>query len=585
MCGIVGVATRWPNPAASQQAKEMLKNLEHRGRDGDGFFSCEMGALGHTRLAILDQSGGDQPFFLDNLVFVGNGEIYNYIELKQDLPGIAFKTGSDMEPILHLYQRYGLDFVTHLRGMFAMAIYDQAKKELILARDPFGIKPLYYTQTTAGFFFASEILPLLNVGVASRDLSPEHVEDLLQLRFTTGRETPFREIKRVLPGEVIRVCEGGIVNSQIRTVPIWKPVTPMEPDEALTLLNQHLEESVKLHLRCDAPYGLFLSGGIDSATLLYLMGNLTGKPVQTFTVTFPESAKHDEGVQAKTVAEACGAHHHEIPFTEADFWELLPRVAQLADDPFLDYAALPTYKMAAAAKAEGMKVMLCGEGADELLAGYRRYQKAAWPSWLGGRLFKRHGNFSKTALLRHPTDHWKQTLQKTLKSLQEIRLTSLQQAQGVDAKTWLPHNLLNRLDRCLMSQGLEGRTPFLEPQLSSFLFSLPDTLKLRHGYRKWILREWLKDRLPQARPFAKKQGFTYPAETWILKQGERLGDLLANHPAIQAICFPDEVRTLFKSKAKHHGFLAWSLLFYALWYRYHIQNLPLEGTVWELLKA
>lgn len=583
MCGIVGVATRWPNPQVCQQTKEMLKNLEHRGRDGDGFFSCETGALGHTRLAILDQAGGDQPFFLDDLVFVGNGEIYNYVELKQDLPGIDFKTGSDMEPMLYLYQRHGLDFVKLLRGMFAIAIYDQAKKELILARDPFGIKPLYYTQTATGFFFASEILPLLNIGVAARDLSPEQVEELLQLRFTTGAETPFRDIKRVLPGEVIRVCEGGIVNAQIRTVPLWEPAKPVEPDVALKELDHHLAESMKLHLRCDAPYGLFLSGGVDSATLLYLMGKLTGKAVETFTVTFPESAKHDEGPQAKAVAQACGANHHEIPFTEADFWELLPKIAQLADDPFLDYAALPTYKMAGVAKAKGMKVMLCGEGADELLAGYRRYQKASWPSWLGGRVFRKQGNFSKTRILRHPTDHWKQRLQETLQTLNVPSLTRLQQAQGMDIKTWLSCNLLNRLDRCLMVQGLEGRTPFLEPVLSSFLFSLPDKLKLHQGYRKWILRQWLKERLPQARPFAKKQGFTYPAETWVLKQGEKLGNLLATHPAIEAICFPDEVRMLFKTNAKHNGFLAWSLLFYALWYRYHIRNLPMEGTIWELL--
>jgi asparagine synthase (glutamine-hydrolysing) len=226
--------------------------------------------------------------------------------------------------------------------------------------------------------------------------------------------------------------------------------------------------------------------------------------------------------------------------------------------------------------------LLCGEGADELLAGYRRYRKASWPWWLGGRVMRKRGNFSETALLRHKSEGWKNSLQNALQNCEG--LTKLQCAQSIDCKAWLPSNLLNRLDRCLMAHGLEGRTPFLEPKLSAFLFGLPDSLKLHKGHHKWLLRIWLEANLPEARPFAKKQGFTFPAEAWVLKQGKPLGELLAKQPGIQELCVPEEVRALFESSSKKQGFLAWSLLLYALWHRKHVLGLSLEGgNVQELL--
>ncbi|MGL4426584.1 MAG: asparagine synthase (glutamine-hydrolyzing) [Alphaproteobacteria bacterium] len=582
MCGIVGAIAKRQKSLDLERVRDMLGCLQHRGPDGEGFFASDTAALGQTRLAIIDHTGGKQPFFLDHLTLVANAEIYNYQELKQLLSEASFKTESDIEPLLFLYRRYGLDFVKLLRGMFALAIYDRTKGELILARDPFGIKPLYYAETPAGFFFASELQALLKAGVASRELDPEMQEELLQLRFTVGRDTPFKEIKRVLPGEVLRVYEGVIVASHIRTIPLFTPAAPLEDAEAFSLLDKHLDESVRLHLRSDVPYGLFLSGGVDSSTLLALMHRITPQPVQTFTTVFPESPKHDESAYARATAQVCGANHHEVPFTEADFWEFLPRVVDVVDDPFLDYSALPTYKMASVAKAHGIKVILCGEGADELLAGYRRYRKASWPWWLGGRIMRQRGNFSKTALLRHQTEGWKASLQSALQTGEG--LSNLQRSQGIDCKTWLPSNLLNRLDRCLMAHGLEGRTPFLEPKLSAFLFGLPDSLKLRKGHHKWLLRTWLEANLPEARPFAKKQGFTFPAEAWVLKQGKVLGELLAKQPGIQELCVPEEVCTLFGSSSKKQGFLAWSLLFYALWHRKHVLGLSLEGgSVRELL--
>jgi asparagine synthase (glutamine-hydrolysing) len=588
MCGIVGAMAKRQGPLDLKQVREMLSCLQHRGPDGEGFFSSETAALGQTRLAIIDRAGGKQPFFLDHLALVANAEIYNYQELKQQLPEVAFKTESDIEPLLYLYRRYGLDFVKLLRGMFAFAIYDRTRQELILARDPFGIKPLYYADTPTGFFFASELQALVNAGVASRELDPATQEELLQLRFTVGRETPFKEIKRVLPGEVLRVCEGVIVASHIRTAPLFTASAslsaPLEETEALSLLDKHLEESVRLHLRSDVPYGLFLSGGVDSSVLLTLMHCITPQPVQTFTTVFPESPKHDESAYARATAQACGADHHEVPFTEADFWAFLPRVVEVVDDPFLDYSALPTYKMASVVKAHGIKVILCGEGADELLAGYRRYRKALWPWWLGGRILRKRGNFSKTSALRHRGEGWKVSLKKALQSLDLQGFTDLQQAQGIDCKAWLPSNLLNRLDRCLMAHGLEGRTPFLEPQLSAFLFALPDSLKLRKGHHKWLLRRWLEANLPEARPFAKKQGFTFPAEAWVLKQGKALGELVAKQPGIQELCVPEQVTALFGSTSKKQGFLAWSLLFYALWHHKHVLGLSLEGgSVQDLL--
>lgn len=582
MCGIAGWMSKKEEPFTEGLLEGMLDALDHRGPDGRGTHFVHATALGHQRLSIIDVEGGRQPLCHEHLSLVVNGEIYNYLELKKTFPDTSFQTASDCEPLLFLYQRFGLDFVKNLRGMFAFALYDAQKKELILARDSFGIKPLYYTQLPEGFFFASEISAFLKTGLISRKLYLAKREELLQLRFTTGKETLFEGVYRLLPGETLRVYDGAVVSAHIRIPAPLMSYASLEESEALPLLEDALRESTKLHLRSDVPYGLFLSGGIDSATLLYFMNQYVSAPIQTFTTVFPDAPEADESVQARCIATFFGANHHEIPFQEKDFWSVLPEMIPFIDDPFIDYAALPSYKMALSAK-KNVKVILCGEGADELLAGYKRYQKAHWPTLLGGKLIRRKGNFSGQGLLKNDTMEWQKGLQLSLAYFRKTLFTPLQRAQGVDCETWLPNCLLAKLDRCLMAHGVEGRTPFLEPELSQFLFSLPDNLKIRYGYRKWILRKWLKNNLPIARPFNKKQGFTFPAEKWVLKKGKELGPLIAQQPGIQEAFFPEAVHSLFQRIDKKSGFLAWNLLFYALWHRNHILGLPLGEDVIETL--
>lgn len=582
MCGIAGWMCKAGEPQTEDFLEAMLDTLNHRGPDGRGTHFIHATALGHQRLSIIDVKSGGQPLNHAHLSLVVNGEIYNYLELKETLSQAPFQTGSDCEPLLFLYQNFGLDFLKNVRGMYALALYDAQKKELILARDSFGMKPLYYTQTPQGFFFASEIESFLKTGLVSPKPNFQKQQELLQLRFTTGKETPFQGIFRLLPGETLRVYDGVVVSAHIRLPAPLTSYASLQESEALPLLENALRESIKIHLRSDVPYGLFLSGGIDSATLLYFMHQQVSRPIQTFTTVFPSAREADESAQARTVATFFGTDHHEIPFEEKDFWSLLPELVTFIDDPFIDYAALPSYKMAREVK-KTVKVILCGEGADELLAGYKRYQKAHWPTLFGGRLIRQKGNFSDQGLLKSETKEWQEGLQLSLEHFGKTLFTPLQRAQGVDCETWLPNCLLTKLDRCLMAHGVEGRSPFLDANLSQFLFSLPDHLKIHYGYRKWLLRKWLKNNLPIARPFSKKHGFTFPAEKWVLKKRKELEPLLAQQPGIQELFRPEAVRSLFYRNDKKSGFLAWTLLFYSLWHRHHILRLPLGEDVIETL--
>jgi len=587
MCGIAGMMTASgePPPAARLQAMEAA--LLHRGPDGTGHYRSGDVGMVQTRLAIIDLATGDQPLYEPGgAALVANAEIYNYIELRAELPDIACATQSDCELPLHLYRRHGLDFARHLRGMYALALHDPAAGRLVLARDPFGIKPLYYAETAAGFAFASEPQSLLRSGVVLVALQRQARNELLQLQFTTGRDTIFAEIKRVLPGETIVVAKGRVVERRrIAALPAGEVATQDEA-AALAALDRVFADSVTLHQRSDVPYGMFLSGGIDSSAVLAMMARLNARPVQAFTVGFPQSGAADERAQARAVARSLGAEHTEIEFTAADFWRLLPEVARALDDPAADYAVLPTYKLAAAAHAAGLKVILSGEGGDELFAGYGRYRSMNRPWWAGGKLMRGRGNLDRLGLLRGDLAGWRDGIAAAELNAARPERTRLQVAQATDCADWLPNDLLTKLDRCLMAHGVEGRTPFLDPLVADFAFRLPDDLKLRRGVGKWLLRRWLGEQVAVAEPFARKRGFTVPVGEWIARRGAELGPLVAAQPGVQEICLPDRVEKLFRApKARHESLAAWTLLFYALWHRHHIEGRALEGDAFEALAA
>jgi asparagine synthase (glutamine-hydrolysing) len=282
------------------------------------------------------------------------------------------------------------------------------------------------------------------------------------------------------------------------------------------------------------------------------------------------------------VAESVGAEHHEVEFSEADFWELLPQVAASVDDPAADYAVLPTWKLAREA-SQDLKVVLCGEGGDELFAGYGRYRSHLRPWWRGGRTLRAHGIFDGLNVLRDEGYGWRDGFETTQTSAALPHRSPLQIAQATDSADWLANDLLTKLDRCLMSHGLEGRTPFLDREVAKVAFTLPDDMKIRKGAGKWLLRQWLQRVMPVARPFERKRGFTVPVVEWIQHRGDTLGPLVARHPAILEICHPDRVEKLFVSGKKRAGIASWILLFYALWHQSLISGQWSKGNVFDTL--
>lgn len=546
----------------------LLDALGHRGPDGHGRYVSNDTAMVQTRLAIIDLTTGDQPLYEPGgAALVANGEIYNYVELRQEMTDTPFRTESDCEPILFLYRQVGLDFADHLRGMYALSIHDPAEGgRLVLARDPFGIKPLYYVETDSHFAFASEAQALIAAGLAAPEVDEAGRDTLLQLQFSCGVQTPIAGIQRVLPGETLIVQRGRVIDRRRR--PSLPPGGPerISEDAAIERLDTAILDSVRVHQRSDVPYGLFLSGGIDSAAVLSAMAELNERPVVAFTAGFAGGLVHDEREHARVLARKVGADHHEVEFEEADFWRLLPRIAAAMDDPAADYAVLPTWKLAERA-AQDLKVVLCGEGGDELFAGYGRYRSVQRPWWLGGRSIRHRGIFDGLGVLHSRPTAWRDAISGREAQDASGGRSRLQIAQAADCEDWLSNDLLTKLDRCLMAHGLEGRTPFLDPMVAEAAFRLPDDLKIRKGLGKWILRRWLDRRMPEAEPFSRKRGFTVPVGQWIAAEGARLGSLVAEQPCIEAVAQPGKVRRLFEQAGgKREGFAAWSLLFYALWH-------------------
>ena len=569
MCGIAGQVG-----GTDARAELMISGLTHRGPDGIRVEEMAGASLAHARLSIIDLEGGWQPLHAAGATVIGNGEIYNYLELAEEhqLAG-QLATGSDFEPLLHLYAKEGEKAFDRLRGMYAFCLIG-GDGRAFLARDPFGIKPLYIMQHGGGLAFASEPRAFFKAGLMQTVLDDEAAKELLAFNYTLGARTLFQGLRRLAPGEVIEVTGGRIVANQRPPFPPlmadWRREAgarqaqrpssragglPLAGRERVSLeLDAVLEDSVRVHQRSDVPYGLFLSGGIDSATIATLMARLNERPVTAYTCGFEAPGAKDERAQAEKVARALNLDWRETSFGEADFWRILPEVAWALDDPTADYATLPTYKLAEAAKGT-LTVVLTGEGGDELFGGYGRYRRALRPGWLGGRPAEPRGA-DAAALAR-----WRTEAQAP------PGLSPLQQAQWADVATWLPNDLLLKLDRCLMAHGLEGRTPFLDRAVAEFAFPLADKFKVQGRYGKWLLRKWLEGVCPAAEPWARKQGFTVPVEAWIAPRAADIAARLGDVEAVRRVQ-PDAAQA-FTAGASG---VRWPLLFFALWSRIHLEG-------------
>ncbi|MCA6307836.1 MAG: asparagine synthase (glutamine-hydrolyzing) [Phenylobacterium sp.] len=550
MCGIAGVLN------GERLAADLIAALAHRGPDGVRTESLPGANLAHARLSIIDLEGGWQPLHAAGSVVVGNGEIYNYLELAQDHGlGPLLATGSDFEPLLHLYAREGPDAFRRLRGMYAFCLVGGDGRTW-LVRDPFGIKPLYLLERDGAVIFASEPRAFLAAGLIDPVMDASAAEDLLGLSYTTGEATIFPALRRLAPGEILEVTPAGLIAHETRPcLPARSPRRATDEAALVDQLDAVLEESVRVHQRSDAPFGLFLSGGIDSAAIATLMARLAERPVTAFTCGFDLPGAADERGQAERVARALDLDWREVRFDETEFWRLLPRVALALDDPTADYAALPTYRLAEAAR-DTLRVVLTGEGGDELFGGYGRYRRALRPALLGGRP-------------ADPRPDRPEVLARWREAGRAPRgLSPLQSAQWSDVATWLPNDLLIKLDRCLMANGLEGRTPFLDPEVADFAFTLPDRFKVRGRFGKVLLRTWLARTCPAAAPWARKQGFTVPVEAWIAPRAADIAPRVAAVSAVRRLRSPEAVAAAFAPGGKG----AWPLLFLAVWSLIHLEG-------------
>ncbi len=573
MCGIAGILGVTDPEAAEREVRAMIERIAHRGPNGIRVESGPGWCVAHARLSIIDLEGGWQPLHAAGSTIIGNGEIYNYVELAEEFQlKDRLQTGSDFEPLLHIYAREGEKAFERLRGMYAFCLIGGDGRTW-LVRDGFGIKPLHTTHLEQGVAFASESGAFAD---ALPDPPFEGVEQVLALGYAID-DVSGRWIDRQSPGIINqRTVQGEIAGVGVLD---WE-ATGREPpaadeNRALDQLDAILEDSVKVHQRSDVPYGLFLSGGIDSTAIATLMSRLNERPVTAFTCGFDVAEARDERGAAERVARALNLDWRETTFSEEDFWRIAPEVARYLDDPTTDYACLPTYKLAEAAKGT-LTVVLSGEGGDELFGGYGRYRRALRPSWLGGRPAEPQidAPFLKDkgagALAR-----WRQAAEAP------EGYTPLQRAQYADIVTWLPNDLLLKLDRMLMAHGLEGRTPFLDKEVAAFAFNLPDRMKVRGKFGKYILRKWLERHCPAAEPWAKKKGFTVPVAAWIAPRAGDLGPRIAATKAVAEICDVDGVRAVFTDPSQAHN--RWPLMFFALWSLIHIEGAEPDAALRTLL--
>lgn len=565
----------------------MTKTLAHRGPDGDGIFIEGPVALGHRRLSIIDLDGGAQPMESANKIAVisYNGEIYNFPELRRQLSGLGyrFQTHSDTEVILALYEQYGRGCLNHLRGMFAIALWDRREQTLLLARDRIGIKPLYYSVQKEGVYFASEIKAIRAV-FGTDALDQNAVNSYFSRQYIGGEGTIFQQIKKVLPGTSLLISEKGI------SPEIWWQPTPkrstLSQNAAQSELDRGLNDVVASHLISDVPVGIFLSGGLDSSCLLAYAAQNGGKSLHTFSVGFGEDSPLNETAFARKLAGQFGTIHHEIQVTADEMLQSLPGMIDRLDAPLADYAIIPTYIMSRFA-AEHVKVVLSGEGADELFGGYKRYHLYALFDRIAKTgLIGNLGNYRLPGPSLFHDDERRQLLgnrfvaMHQLPSEKKIRADKaaffpaghLNSMLFTDIRNWLVDDLLMKVDKMGMLASLEARVPYLDHRLLEFVLSLDGTYKTGLTGRKRLLKKVAARRLPAEIWQRPKHGFTVPVSEWLkgpLRQ--RFAEVVFENSAhVDWInrSYVEQLRKQHQRDGKS-GFKLWSIFIFCLWLEKH----------------
>lgn len=638
MCGIVGAVTAEIGAVDHSMVRRMCASITRRGPDDDGFFWGDRVGLGMRRLAIIDVRTGKQPIHNEDKTawVVFNGEIYNYRELRLDLErrGHRLLTSSDTECLVHLYEEYGEDFVVHLRGMFAFAIWDDRRKRLVVGRDRLGIKPYYLLQRGTALYFGSELKCLLAVDGFERRLNIQAFSDFFTFKYVPGPQTIYQGIQELPPGHV-----GIWHDGELRIKRYWQLTPEFGPIRSVDYyaegLRHHLEEAVKLHLVSEVPLGAFLSGGIDSSAIVAMMSRAGGGRVKTFTIGFESGqAGVDERPFARTVATQYATEHSEYLYEDPQkqVEQMLPAILQAFDEPFADSSAIPNYMVSEAAR-KYVTVALSGTGGDELFAGYERYRGALaaekyrklpavirrgildrvlrnLPEFRAAGLWvDRLKRFSESADLPLP-----QRYQRYLSAFDEQEKASLFSRDVVDSlqraghlvtplamsrtgplsdplnwmlftdmETYLPDDELRKTDRLSMWHSLEVRVPFLDHKVVEFTATIPARFKLHGITKKYVLLKALEGLVPHSILGRRKQGFSIPLRDWL--RGP-LCDLLqakmSSPIVMDGVLFnPQAVRRLVEEHVqgiRDHESKVWALFVFVMWYELYKPEVTRHAT-------
>ena len=590
MCGIAGFILRDGGRPDPEELRRMGAALAHRGPDDRGIHIAGPVGLVQTRLSIIGLATGHQPLVSEDerLALVANGEVYNYLELNADLrtQGCRFLTESDSETILHAYAVRGLACLHDLRGMYAFALHDIESGRLTLGRDRLGIKPLFYVRLPDRIAFASEVKALLPLLPRGPEINPVALRQFLQNQFAAGRDTILEGIQRVLPGEALILGADLCIQNHRYWSPLDLARHPWELEEAQAELGRLMDEAMREHMRSEVPFGLFLSGGADSAILASQLATQGSGPIKTFSVGYLGATAGDELDEAARIARHFGLDHRAIRLTLPQVFARLPHTIWSADELMRDYANLPTSILAETAGA-ALKVVFSGEGGDEVFAGYRRYRPGLTERWIkalrhpGSGGFRTRGQWSP---------HWSRRLfgaalravevpdrQPFLAAWRETppNWSDLQRRQYVDLTTALPDNLLVKTDRMLMAFGLEGRVPFLDHRIVEFGLSLPDHLKVRRRRGKWLLKRWAAAALPPGHLDRPKRGFHVPVGDWLTGDlAERLSARLADNRGIREWFRVPAIADLVRARKAGRGGSRelFGLLQFAIWHRIFIEQ-------------
>lgn len=599
---------------STEALRAMTQCMVQRGPDDDGFVTHGGIGLGFRRLSIIDVSGGHQPLTNEagDLQLVLNGEIYNHVELRRQLEGRGhtFRTHSDAEVVLHLYEEQGTEALAALNGMFAFALMDMRRGALWIARDRLGIKPLFYAVTATTLAFASDI-HALRAAVPS-ELDPSLVLSYLALGYAPGEQSLWRGVRKLLPGHYLTADVSGV-----KTRRYWKVDRARRwegtVEQAAEQLDALLVDAVRMELRSDVPLGVFLSGGLDSSAIVALAAEQVSEPLRTYTIGFEGKAGSKDVRFSREVAARYRTLHSEITMTADDGALALDEMLPFLDEPISDSGIIPAYWLSRAARAEGIKVLLNGAGGDEIFGGYGRHHPAdfASPRWVADTVPAGLRSVAAAAMgvlhagrgarAQHPALAWASTVNGAdlhsagllLRSADQVgamRAAILSEYGALDGSdagrgftyrrmqldldTYLPNDVLSLTDKATMAVSVEGRVPLIDHRLVEFAFSLPEEVNILGGQMKGLFKKVLESRLPHELLHRKKEGFNAPSDTWLQDgrgfdvRGELLGarttlvDDLVNATALEKVLATSESR---RASAP----MIFSLYFLNRWHRAH----------------